>query len=1247
DHTVTIAAMDSVGNTGRQSFVLKVTEYNFPPAITSVPRLSARIGSVWQYDVTASDPDGDTVTFTLAQGPDGMTVNGATGGMEWTPSPAQAGVHLISVQALDGKGGIGSQSFELSAHVPGPALEVISVMPDDGTTNVLTSENTITWTFSAPVDPATVEGQFLIYYTDWETTAPIPVTWSLSPDLRSLTATVSNQFQYTPPKMWGSHLPVPCEPGYFPGSYGRTGYPLTMITGRLFDGITDRKGNPLVPFRSGFSMFRRFIWIGSYSHHLTLSPDGKRLVSHRSPGTAPGSGVPVNVINADWESPEGHMQIASFNTSTASSTPFNSFFSPDSRIFYCCSNTNQSRIYLFDMETLEEPTFIATPDPPHQIIPTKDFKKAYVYFNCKSGSYPLQHVDILDIDPDSPTYHQWIALNVFGDFGYSGTIPRAHFTMLPDGRRMFLCRNTPNTPDPFMHWGVADIDPLSSTFHQFIYAKEIASLDDYTPPYQVTPNGKWLFGSPAGHLSCGSCAYFSRKLITEEDPALWVTNKVWANAVGYSGSDQMGCAPDSRTIYWGTLNRYIMVFDIDRGTWIDADQNPETRQLLTGDHGGFKGDFPEGISLIRNQLWNWWGSQVWGNVAAPCLVPEHNKFFYFAGGSLICEAIPTVPNPWLEPPQIEIIAPTLDAVLGCDSVTAVGTVADNHGLASVTVNGKNALVEGELFSAEIPLSPGENIITAHAVDADGNASEDSVTVFHDPEAPAVMITSPATASHIRHAPVIVQGTVDDQDIAAVNLNDEDVALLGGAFQKTLPVAEGVNLFHAAARNAAGKTGHGFCVVHYRKNHAPAFAFTPIESAEEGSPYACPATAADPDGDVLEYSLLDAPDGLSMDARTGLIQWTPSGFDIGLNHVAVMARDGWGEFDIRRFHITVIAKGTDISAPRVRVIPETAAADVNIFFNVVVESEDDTGITSRSLEVNGKGTALTFDPASGNWQAAVRLGTTGENTLCGTALDASGNRGEDTVIVYVYDSKDVNPPNLKILAPVSGATLTEPADVYCVIGDIHMDWWVLEYALKGDDNFMELARGTQSFTGVIHTLVPDTILPGAYILRLRARDKNFLTSAVEIEFTKEDYALGYNEYEATDMSIPMMGMNLEVKRRYNSFNKTRGEFGVGWRLEDMNFILNINEDYDVIIRKPDGSTAFFLLDYETIYPFNPRFVRASCKPFGPTVDKLDFSGEHILFVTDTKTLLTWPDLRDFQPETFTLTTPDGRAFTIKG
>ena len=104
---------------------------NDPPRITSAPLLRASVGQPYAYVVTVADeyPANDPYTFSLIAGPEGMTVDPATGLVAWTPTEAQRGDHAVAIEVRDGNGGSAVQEFTIvvAPTTVGPSALLLAV----------------------------------------------------------------------------------------------------------------------------------------------------------------------------------------------------------------------------------------------------------------------------------------------------------------------------------------------------------------------------------------------------------------------------------------------------------------------------------------------------------------------------------------------------------------------------------------------------------------------------------------------------------------------------------------------------------------------------------------------------------------------------------------------------------------------------------------------------------------------------------------------------------------------------------------------------------------------------------------------------------------------------------------------------------------------------------------------------------------------------------------------------------------
>lgn len=145
-HGVIVRVADSGGLFVTQSFDIVVEQTpNDPPEFTSTPVTTADVGTLYSYSATATDPEGDSMTFSLDTAPDGMVIDSATGLVEWGPTPAQLGTQAVTIRVTDANGLFATQSFTIEVFSPPTAAYSYS--------GVLTRLETISFDGSSSTDP--------------------------------------------------------------------------------------------------------------------------------------------------------------------------------------------------------------------------------------------------------------------------------------------------------------------------------------------------------------------------------------------------------------------------------------------------------------------------------------------------------------------------------------------------------------------------------------------------------------------------------------------------------------------------------------------------------------------------------------------------------------------------------------------------------------------------------------------------------------------------------------------------------------------------------------------------------------------------------------------------------------------------------------------------------------------------------------------------------------------------------------
>jgi hypothetical protein len=102
-----LVAFSTAGVSGQQTTIfgqiLSTTPGNKPPVLTPIGSKSVDVGSTLSFTVTATDPDGDPLTYSATGLPTGATFDPATKTFTWTPGFDQVGSCTVTFIVSDGK----------------------------------------------------------------------------------------------------------------------------------------------------------------------------------------------------------------------------------------------------------------------------------------------------------------------------------------------------------------------------------------------------------------------------------------------------------------------------------------------------------------------------------------------------------------------------------------------------------------------------------------------------------------------------------------------------------------------------------------------------------------------------------------------------------------------------------------------------------------------------------------------------------------------------------------------------------------------------------------------------------------------------------------------------------------------------------------------------------------------------------------------------------------------------------------
>jgi len=101
------------------------------------------------------------------------------------------------------------------------------------------------------------------------------------------------------------------------------------------------------------------------------------------------------------------------------------------------------------------------------------------------------------------------------------------------------------------------------------------------------------------------------------------------------------------------------------------------------------------------------------------------------------------------------------------------------------------------------------------------------------------------------------------------------------------------------------------------NKAPMIDSMPLTSIKVEQPYSYDVNASDFENDVLTYSLIDYPEGMTIDTLTGVVNWTSTKEQVGEHKVSINVEDRWRN-DTQNFTIEV----DNILLTSIEVLPST-------------------------------------------------------------------------------------------------------------------------------------------------------------------------------------------------------------------------------------------------------------------------------------------------------------------------------------
>lgn len=110
---ISVKATPDDGKVIGASLTVIVSIANASPVVKGVPEPFSLDGNMYTYQMKATDPDGDELTYALKEAPAGMTIDPKKGFIQWKVPPGFTGQSRHTVAVTDGHGGETTGTFAI------------------------------------------------------------------------------------------------------------------------------------------------------------------------------------------------------------------------------------------------------------------------------------------------------------------------------------------------------------------------------------------------------------------------------------------------------------------------------------------------------------------------------------------------------------------------------------------------------------------------------------------------------------------------------------------------------------------------------------------------------------------------------------------------------------------------------------------------------------------------------------------------------------------------------------------------------------------------------------------------------------------------------------------------------------------------------------------------------------------------------------------------------------------------------
>tara|TARA_E500000305_G_scaffold36763_3_gene28012 strand:+ start:86 stop:17857 length:17772 start_codon:yes stop_codon:yes gene_type:complete len=1220
-YTITVSVDDNADGIATQTFEVDVVEHNLPPEVTSTPTTNIRVNEYWSYLVQATDPNGDTLTYSLDEDSltRGMTINATTGRILWTPDTV--GSYPVVVTVDDGHGLTATHSFsiavnntnpEINSQPTGPAYvgtqwsyqviatdadghtlqyELLSpgVLPDD---MQIDANGLLTWT-PTTTDAVDIEikvsdsvGGYRTQSFTLEVETVVPP--NQSPVIESIPVTSVElnqvyQYQIDAYDPNGDDLIYSLNSAPAGMSINDDGLiswsPQTLGEYSVELAVEDPAG---LQSTQTFTLIVTAPVVLNEGPEITSTPTGPAIKDRAYQYRAIASDPNGDVItwSLDPASVVGNMAI---NATTGQLTWTPADDGTYSITVIATDSHGAAASQTFSLVVLKNAAPVITSTPDQSV----DINVAYSYEVIASDPNPGDTVTFALTDsPAGATINAET-----GVLSWTSSTPGLYsFTITATDQDGATGSQT---------YQLQVIDPVNNNApvltsaprsqvqvnQQFLYQVEAFDSDGDTLSYTLVsgPAGMVLDSkglldwTPTGADVAGSPHTFT--ILVEDGRGGSVQESYDINVVSefVNTAPQFTTSPSTNLVVGKTYT-----YDANG---VDADGDTILFRLVNA---------PDGMTIdAKTGLVQWTPSidDLGEHTMTVRLVDT-----YGAGVdqtvTLTVRSVNRPPMITSRPPTQLVINDSYDYTVLAndpDGNTLTYSLGDQTTATGITINSATGEIDwtpttagtyrihvnvfdeyglgvAQLYDVEVLGAPpnfAPYITTRPAVEAEAGALYTYDVDAFDPN-----LSDTITFSLVAPDPLLADMTFDTN--TGVIAWTPDVSLIGQLVQ-----------FKVVASDGSLTSTQSYSVRVQPVNELPDVGEIGDITLSAGAYFNYGVYAWDGNADPLTYSLDQASldRGMTIDSTYGLINWQTDIDDISATpyDVTVTVSDGRGTPVTESFTITVEA---DQTAPDVTITLLNNSDKIGEELSIQVFATDQVGVTARTLTLysvtlNETTTVLNQTlaiDANGIARLTLTEDMLGTLTFTASAVDEAGNEGTATPVeLQVLDPSDQSPPTVTLTSLSYYQEITAPIDILGSVTDDSLDnlTWTLS-AIPHDGGATKIiASGIGELTNeVIGRFDPTLLRNGIYTIELEATDAGGNVS-YDSEVIKVDGNLKLGNFEVSfvDLQVPVSGIPITVTRTYNSLNSdVQGDFGYGWSLEMSNTKVRLIE--------PEGDVGLF-------------------------------------------------------------------------